>query len=191
MGVDCRIMLPGNVRIRDVMSVIGVAVGFQPTRRSLGKTGYCTDVKGVSAEQPVGNMPDFFYIKFDGRHAYWSYEPENNVGGRMIMPKSTAFWCLVGQRLVDFFGGKVDYNDCDDVEFDYVKRNRGDARNAPTSDEPWMALQDRIAAVKPITREELENFTGAAYCDDDYEYNFDDAGNMVRGDWNVKLEEAA
>lgn len=186
MGVGCRILLPGNVRIRDVCSVIAVAVGFEPSVEPLTKTGVSTRVKGVTAKASTDTMPDFLTVQFDNRHCYFSYEPTDvNPGGRTLNPKSTAFWCLVGQRLVDVFGGKVDYNDCDDIAFDYVKRNRSNAMNCPNDGDEWNALQYRIANVPPITEQEFRAFKGAAYDfdSDGYEYTFDEQGHMKRGPW--------
>lgn len=183
MGVDCRIMLPGNVRVRDVMAVMAVAVGFKPTRRDLPGGGFYTKVEGVTVDHTYCSDPSSFFMRFDGRQCYFTFESDSNPGGRLLMPKSTAFWCLVGQRLVDFFGGKVDYNDCDDNDFDYRRPNKSSARNAPTNGNPWEEFQTRLANVKPITRAELQAFTGnVGYLGDGYEYAFDDLGRMVRGD---------
>lgn len=35
---------------------------------------------------------------------------------KSLNPGSTAIWCVVGKRLVEFFGGQVIYNDCGDLE---------------------------------------------------------------------------
>lgn len=188
MGCDARIILPGNVRIRDVMRVIGVAVGFEAKVSPLGSS-ICTDVDGVEATTPMASSPDFLHIKFDNRHAYWSFEPDCAPGKRLLMPTSSAFWCLVGHRLVDFFGGKIDYNDCDAIDFDYERRPKGNSLNCPDDGEPWRRFHERIAKVPPITRAELEAFRGAAYDfkSDDYQYFFDAEGRMVRGDRALAL----
>ncbi len=39
----------------------------------------------------------------------------------MLLPRSTSFWLSVGKGLIDFFGGKMDYNDSDDIEINYSK----------------------------------------------------------------------
>ena len=43
-----------------------------------------------------------------------------------MSPPSTAFWIAIGKGLVDFFGGKLDYNDCDEKDVDYRKPARKD-----------------------------------------------------------------
>ncbi len=195
MGVDCRIMLPGNVRIRDVMTVIGVAVGFQPIKIELQGGSYSIDVPKGSVVAESTFTPDMVMIKFDGRHVNWFFEVDS-FNGRLLYPKSTPFWCLVGHRLVDFFGGSVDYNDCDLSEKDYKRRNKSDKLNRPTDGDEWHSLQDRMAAVRPITLAELENFQGNTGYNEDYRdgnsayntYAFDDEGRMIRGE---RLAEAA
>ena len=190
MSCDARIMLPGNVRLRDVTRVIGVAVGFRPIIRPLTATGIYVDVHGVTAEPTTAGSPDFLYIKFDDRHTYWSFEPDTNPGGRLLMPRSTKFWCLVGHRLVDFFGGELDYNDCDDVEVDYKRRAKSNRFNCPTDGDDWNNFQRRIASVVPINVAEMETFAGnVGYPGDGYEYDYDERGRMVRGSW--QLEELA
>jgi hypothetical protein len=186
-------MLPGNVRISDVATVIGVAVGFQPYRRHFSSSdGWSTEVDGIETKNTGDSSPEHCNIIFDRRYTPFFFEPDQSEG-RLLMPTSTAFWCLVGQRLVDFFGGEVDYNDCDSVDIDYKRRRKSKAVNAPTSDEAWYQFQERMMAVPPLTRAELEAFTGAAYdfASDNYEYNFDSDGRMVRGTWRTAEELAA
>jgi hypothetical protein len=191
MGVDCRIRLPDNVRLRDVVSVLGVAVGYQPLRRDFScSSGWSTEVDGVDTER-VEHSPEMVKLTFEHRYVPFFFEPDT-FRGRLLMPTSTAFWCLVGHRLVDFFGGAVDYNDCDSTEWNYTKRDKPDNQNKPNDGDPWYSLQRRILAVEPITKAELEAFKGAAYdfASDENAYAFDGDGGMVRGRW-VPVEKAA
>jgi hypothetical protein len=56
------------------------------------------------------------------------------------------------RALADFFGGVLDYADCDENEADYVVADRTDDENHPEHGEPWDRLQRRIAEVRPLTR---------------------------------------
>jgi len=60
--------------------------------------------------------------------------------------------------LVDFFGGRMDYQDCDDSYEDYTKWPKSSRHNRPQDGKPWQNFQKRMEAVKPLTKEELETF---------------------------------
>jgi hypothetical protein len=63
---------------------------------------------------------------------------------------------------VDFFGGKVDYNDCDSKGIDYRKRERPNSENCPSDGKAWDDFQRRIAAVKPLTDKDFKRAARAA-----------------------------
>lgn len=193
MGVDCRIMLPGNVRIRDVMTVMAGAAGFEVKRRDFGNNpGWSAKAEGVEAKTPSGSDGSYTYITFDNRHVYFTFEPDNRIG-RLLYPRSTPFWAMMGYRLVDFFGGTLDINDCDAIDVDYKKRAGSNERNCPTDGDAWYAFQNRLLKVKPITLKEMEAIapkTGYGLDSDlgNNPYSFDAKGNMIRGS---RLLEAA
>ena len=55
MGVDCRIMLPGNVRLRDVMTVMAAAAGYEVKRNDFGNNnGWSARAEGVHQEPAMG-----------------------------------------------------------------------------------------------------------------------------------------
>ncbi len=56
------------------------------------------------------------------------------------------------KALADFFGGKVDFDDCDDVEFDYVVEDKKDEDNCPEDGEAWTNLQERFLTIKPLKK---------------------------------------
>ena len=72
-----------------------------------------------------------------------------------MLPPSTAFWVAAARRLVEFFGGYVDYNDCDCSERDYVVPDRPDIQHAEDG-EQWEHFQARKLAVTPLSKEEIE-----------------------------------
>lgn len=156
MGVNCRLHLPGNVRIRDVANVIGVLSGLPVRRRESGGV----DVDGVEVRDT--GEPSMAQIKLYGRmvdgevsHETF-YHFEGHGTSKLMTPKSRPYWIAVCGRLVMFFGGRLDYQDCDDSECDYEVRAKSDAKNQPGDDPQWSDLQDRIASLTPLTLEEIE-----------------------------------
>lgn len=174
MGANTIIVLPYNVRARDVATVIGVAAGM-PTQ---------WDEKGRWIKNDVvvehGVSYDTVKILFDGRYGLYFFETSDHEG-RVFYPGSSAFWSLIGKRLVDVFGGSVVYNDCDENDGkipNYSKPWRSFAENCPRGDEPWMDLQNRMLNVPRISADEMASFKGAG--SDNYDYTYDGEGLMVR-----------
>lgn len=157
MGVDTLIRLPADVRIRDVSIVIGILAGLKPEQHSLCGSSYSCSVAGV--ETKSSSIPECADIEINGdlvdgeknHHVMFHFEYK---ASRLLMPRSTAFWIAVGRRLIQFFGGSMDYQDCDSVETNYRRKSpRKD--NSPEGGKPWHDLQDAMLAIKPITKDEL------------------------------------
>src|SRR5581483_9606267 len=130
MSVDCHITLPDNVRVDNVADVIGIAAGLKPVWEysDNGKHKW-VKVRGVEARSS-GVVPGMALISIrstghllvdgeDQHSGYYHFEACHD--GRLLSVTSTAFWIAVGHRLVDFFGGSIDYQDCDDVEVNYCQ----------------------------------------------------------------------
>lgn len=158
MSTNTRIILPTDVRIDDVATVIGKLAGLPAVKKDSDKS-FFTSINGVKiipssmAEMAEivleGNMIDkqkkhFVYYFFEGEH-----------GKREICPKSTAFWVAIGKRLVEFFGGKIDYNDCDNIDWDYESQIPRE-HNDPNDGKEWNDFQEEIYNLKPITKLELK-----------------------------------
>lgn len=166
MGVDTRITLPENVRVSDVTRVIGIAAGLKPRRYYFSNgDGWCVDVPGSKVS--TTGVPEMVRIELfgdliDGKkqhEVFYHYECEQ--GGRLLNPRSTAFWIAVGKRLVDFFGGELIYNDCDNkVDYSVLAKPRID--NSPSDGHLWYNFQERLEKVVPITKEELKYFDSVA-----------------------------
>jgi hypothetical protein len=164
MGVDCKIVLPGNVRIKDVANVIGLAAGLKGEMYSDKTHGASwATVEGVETK-PLSSLEGMAEISLCGdlidkwKHHFVIYHFEAYGSGRLLSPRSTAFWIACGHRLVDFFGGKMDINDCDEIRVDYSVPKKPNNQNCPRSDRCWDDFQKRILSIKPITWEELEEF---------------------------------
>ena len=70
------------------------------------------------------------------------------------MPASTPAKIALCKGICKFFGGWVDYNDCDNSKVDF--RARVGKYISATNGEEWYKLQERILAIKPLTEQDLE-----------------------------------
>jgi hypothetical protein len=157
MGVDCRIILPADVRVRDVAKVAGILAGLKASKLNLTGGSYGVQVEGAEAKTTcVVEMAEITLVGklVDGERGHVGYYHYEMKEGRLLNPRSSAFWICVGRGLVDFFGGTVDYCDCDTVEVDY-KARRKFKDNSPEDGQPWHDFQDAMLAVKPITKAQL------------------------------------
>lgn len=153
MSNSTHIKLPHNVRIRDVASVIGRLLGCEAERAPLsGGESWYADVTGVSAVVTAGSAGcawiEVLRPSASARSYLYHFEAPC---GRLLMPTACAEAIALGKGLVDFFGGSVDFNDCDSAEDDYVQPAKTDAENRPEDGAEWRSLQERIMAVRPMT----------------------------------------
>ena len=80
MGVDCRIMLPHNVRVNDVAKVLARLDGATVTKQPLGRDGsYCAEVATVKVEG-IASIPTCANITWtsaegEQRRALYHFEP--------------------------------------------------------------------------------------------------------------------
>lgn len=161
MGVSCRVTLPPNVRLGFVVKVIGAVAGCPVRSESLDKTGgVYARVDGVRAQ--VTSIPEMASIVIerqtvDGETSHYvnyHFEGDDGGGTKTMIPPSTAFWVAVMRRVVKFFGGKLDYNDCDEKRTNYSVPFKSNRENCPSDGEPWNDLNRRILAIEPITEKE-------------------------------------
>jgi hypothetical protein len=164
MGVDTKIILPPYVRCDTVADVLGKLVGLKHVISAIPSC----DVQGI--EIRASGVTSCAWINWTGgtvpgyEHGGALYHFEGSrLGERLMMPRSYPTWIAIGARLVEFFGGRVDFNDCDDEDTDIV----GSVTypdGLPEDGQPWRDLQNRIAAVRPITPEEVARYVKhAAY----------------------------
>lgn len=155
MGVDVRITLPGNVRVKDVAIVLAALDGASVTKRDLVGGSYAARCEAVDVKG-LPDLPECAEITWEGTSGArrWLYHYEFD-GMRLLMPRSTDWNIAAGRRLIRFFGGKLDYNDCDSGEWNEVVRNKPNSANCPSDGAPWHKLQDRLLAVTPLTTKEI------------------------------------
>ncbi len=160
MGVNSIILLPPDVHLDDATQVIGILAGLPAEKQTLGDS-YCCRVPGAVAA--CSCMPEMATITLTGNlvdgdsehYTTWHWESERARGERLLMPRASAFWIAIGRRLVDFFGGSICYNDCGDLNPNYVSATPRRLNN-PSDGLPWRNFQDEKLRLKPITKAELE-----------------------------------
>lgn len=156
MGVDTRIYLSPGARVKEVAEVIGLAAGLPGRWEESGSTRWYA-VPGVRVSSNSG-LPECCDIEWvdqngEGRRVLYHFEAGGH-GCKLLMPRSTPFWIAIGRRLVDFFGGWIDYQDCDEEDMDY--RQPLQYHCCPEDGEPWKSFRQRMSEVQPITRSEYE-----------------------------------
>lgn len=166
MGVDTRICLPHTARLDDVVKVLGILAGRRKSWVNSSGARW-VEVEGAKAHSYDngtlltscaevvinGPLPDgapglrcMFHFDFGiGQQTDYG----NEYKGRGLMPRSTPQWVAAGRRLVEFFGGWMDYRDDDDVDVDHVQPIRSDL--TACNGDAWDEFQQRIWAVEPLT----------------------------------------
>lgn len=171
MGVDCKLTLPAKVRIDDVATVLAILTGVEPVKKQLTpkpSDGWYTKVEGIRYNCH-NDMPGLATIEWrDGtgkiRHKLYHFEFEQ--GYRGIMCRSYAEWICIARHMVVFFGGSVDYQDCDEIDADYTLSTP--SYISAEDGKPWQDFQEAMFNCKPITPEEIEACEQyAAYKKDD------------------------
>jgi hypothetical protein len=172
MSVNMRIYLPATVQLRDVADVIGIVSGLTPKKELFTpmSRGWAARVDGIEFRDYPGTpeMVEIIVAKphralplVDGEHVHsitYHFEAvdPNGRACRYLAPKSTAFWIAVGNRLLEFFGGVVDYNDSDLIEID--KSERAKPYNSHEDDRAFGTVQRKKMDLKPITCDEIMRY---------------------------------
>jgi hypothetical protein len=168
MGIDTRIHLPANVQVGDVAKVIGILAGLPPVKTILEQCrrddAWFVRVEGITVTGTLG-VPEMASINLKGKlidgqevhNVFYHFEDSDDRGDwRLLMPRSTAFWIAMGRRLIDFFGGYMDYADYDDERVDYESPVKPWRENAPEDGAQWQAFQERVFNVIPLTKADIK-----------------------------------
>lgn len=175
MGVDCIAQLPANVRAVDVGNVIGRLAGLPARRCKIGNSkSIFVEVPGVSVKPGSSNAPEYAHIVVAPPPGVASicaplrvsYSFEGDGGCRKLMHRSRPIWLAIFRRLVNFFGGKLDYSDFDDIECDHYVPPKPNAENCPNTGAEWEALQLRILNLPALTEADIEAERENAYYKD-------------------------
>lgn len=171
MGVDVRLYLYRSADLKDVANALSILAGNDPNPQPIRGGGKSWEYPQPKVEiKNSGDLsPTMWTIQFNSEQT----DPHNQVHftyvhltsdhgfGFVASPPSTPWWIAVCRRLVDLFGGALDYNDCDLSEADYFR-----FETPIDHDALYVARQRAILDLKPVTGPEIEACRGfAAYSD--------------------------
>jgi len=152
MGVDCMVLLPADTRANDVAKAIAILLGAEKTKQKLGNCGSwaCWTDSRVEANSAVPTCAD---LVVPGDKFLYHFEAER--GQRLLMRRSWAKDIALFCRLAEFFGGAVDFNDCDDQYDRFYQRPLARPINDPEDGPLWTQLQEDLFNLEPLTDEEI------------------------------------
>ena len=167
MGCDCNIYLQGDALSHDIMSVLGILLGFEKTQESFDYSSkfdhvVVKDVAYAYSDRDhykifaqSGSCPEHFLIEIlenpldkEWHMLHCHFQPKY----LLLSGGSSNFWKTVGIELIKFFGGYIDYNDCDtyDMNFSAVcPRIKG---NRHENDPEFHLFQEELWALQPIKK---------------------------------------
>lgn len=164
MGCDCQIYLPRDVRLREVSTVMGILAGL-PKEKVFFNDGANFYVKVKGAETKSTTIPEMVEIilrasddlklidESDYHFCFYHFENEDSKY-ISLNPPSTPFWVAIGIGLCDFFGGKINYNDCDDTDIDRTyKKPR--THNNPKNNDEYHKFQKQMWKLESLGIDEL------------------------------------
>lgn len=161
MGVDAMIYLTNRARVNNVANVIGCLAGCEKSMYELqhGSNAKALRVKTVEVKASVVPECADIFFEYKGEKHRVMYHFEAGGGGRCLLPRSTPFWCAVGFHLVEFFGGKLHYQDWgfNGKNWDYVNKKVPSFIDAE-DDKSWQKMQDTMFSVQPLTDKEIRSF---------------------------------
>jgi hypothetical protein len=182
MGSNTRIYLSNHAKTEDVFKVIQKIMGAEFTQSTSGgrsvnknkpasqtnpwvikfKKNDSDTIKLSSPSyfqfyfiDPIGNTQSTLYF-FEGMDSDYSYQQE-----KYMNPSSSPIWGVLGKRLVDFFGGKVLYNEStnsdDPNSWHFCDNPKFPKRTKPEEDDTrYFLFQNLLFNEKLITSYELE-----------------------------------
>jgi hypothetical protein len=168
MSINTHILLPVQARIEDVVQVMGILSGLPARLEPLyGNHGTHVVVEGAMLAPSAGQFgcgniclkaqSDSALIDGYQDHSCFVVAVAHNGAmagyntkcGIWISTGVSPFWETVAVGLVRFFGGEVDFNDCDQSDCDFAWPLQPDI--TACDDEAWEAFQQRKMAVKPAS----------------------------------------
>jgi len=168
MGCDCNIYLQGDALSHDIMSVLGILLGFEKTQESFNhssKFDYVA-VKDVAYGYSDGNNHKIFAKAGLSTPQHFTIEILENFLDKewhmlnchfesdylLLSGGSSNFWQTIGTELVKFFGGYIDYNDCDSVDMDFSAPCPRTVGNRHEDNPAFHSFQEELWALKPIKK---------------------------------------
>jgi hypothetical protein len=171
MGVNVKCEFPYGTRLKDVAAVAAALLGHESKHEPIaGSKATFARVKGWSV-MGAGSNPTLAYIvldttadnpaaklirESDSGVYHLLYHFEGNNGHPSIYPACIAAKIALCAGLVKFFGGTVDFNDCDDKDVNMRVKAKADIH--ASNDPEWSLFQKRILAVQPIKAEDITRY---------------------------------
>ena len=156
MGVDAKIFLPPQVAVHYVAEAIAIAGGAQWEKSVLRDDLEVVSVPSLELKpSSVITLAEIRFHDSIRNQPHWiAYHFEfGGKGERGVMPRSHPYWLAVGKKVVDAFGGRIDYADCDDSSNDYEAPVRWPEG---WEDGPgYQALQAILRSITPVTDEDI------------------------------------
>ena len=182
MGLDVYTYLPPSAESHNILTVTALLAGCPGEWKSF-KDGGSKDYFGVDkkyanfiiygAEQHHVNqyvpLPSMVLKMHDGNKFidgndtisfFLHMESDLFPGFKMVSRYSNPFSGAIGKGLINFFGGLIDYNDCDDIAFNQSKDERS---NIAHDGKDWKNFQKRLSEVEPVTMQnmlDVEKYVG-------------------------------
>jgi hypothetical protein len=158
MGVDCKIFLPPQVAVDYVACAIAIAGGAKWENRVIGGGQPFEVVEVPSLSVKAGSVITLVDVSFrddtrDVPHRIFYHFEFGTRGERGLMPRSHPYWLAVGKKVVDAFGGRLDYADCDDQYNDYEAPLRWP--EDWESNAGFEKLQDILRSITPVTDDDM------------------------------------
>lgn len=185
MGIDTRIYLNNHAKPQHIFDVLQKIVGVDFEIRTFDDDKHKVDVNKeagpdnrwylkpnkLSKGEIIPSSISYFTLDFcdianNDYHCllHFDIEDDDNIlnNEKMLSPPATAIWCVLGKRLIDFFGGKMlfadssDYDDpknwyyCNNPKFPAkTKEQKGDDR--------WYQYYNNLSKESLITSKEIND----------------------------------
>jgi hypothetical protein len=170
MGVDTNVRFTPGTTAEDVADVCSILLGHEPTLDSIGDRDqfYALRTKAqventiipgmLQITVPGTETADGLWATYhiNGGDAPWhrSTRTMHLIGWPMLKLRARPERIALAKRLVDVFGGSVDYNDCDDSYEDYCAD--GHPLKFPWN-EDYEAWQGVMFMQAPLTDDEVRD----------------------------------
>lgn len=178
MGVDINIKLPLHLKASHLLKVMAKLSGHEMIKRPLGDDEETVDLNlpcekdnawsirfdkdNIRIDHKPEIDADFSMIEYvntieENRTLYFHRIPEDE-DCQLLTSRSNPWNVALGNRLIEFFGGSIIYNDSyDKADKKVINKNAIFPRRLPTQvgDDRFFQFYNALDQLKPITAEEV------------------------------------
>lgn len=186
MGVDSKIYLKNHASVEKVYDVMAVILGAEKTFKGEDDVDFKEEssptntwrikVNHSNGDQLEYKAPTYFDIRVNDNcgntfSSLFFYDLDDDKyaqnGEKALNPRASATWIAIGKKLVEFFGGKLMYADCEDGNDpkNWLINEKGlYSPEINHCDDRWYNYHNALSKIKPLTAEDiLENKDVCAY----------------------------